>query len=94
MVSRAMGEIAAVVIDTSDLAVRQVIVAVTAAWGIGVLVVLYSLWVDISDALRSRKPKRAAIERRFIEPCGDGLHTYEDDGLDCTTCKQPKEPLT
>ena len=60
------------------------------AWGIGIGILIYNIAEDVFALIRSRKPKRRPVERRFIEPCAEGMHTY-DEGT-CTTCKAAEPP--
>lgn len=79
-----------IVIDLADPQVRGVIMFTTMLWGIAVLVVIYNLWDDIAALRRDRrKPQK---ERRFIEPCAGGMHSYEEGA--CTTCKAEEPPTT
>lgn len=81
-------------IDLSDPHTRGAITLAIAAWTVAVLVVVWNIGTDFAQLAREHTPKqRPQRERRFIEPCADGMHVYDDEGLTCTTCKQPKEPL-
>lgn len=72
-------------LDLADPQTRQIVTLLALAWGVGIGLIIYNIVDDVRALLGSRKPKKAAVERRFIEPCADGLHTYEE-GV-CTTCK-------
>lgn len=74
-----------IVIDLSDPKTLQVATLAAIAWGISVALVLYNIASDIVTLIRSRQPKRKAVERRFIEPCADDLHIFEDGA--CSRCK-------
>ena len=74
-----------IVINLGDPQTRQVAFLLALSWGVGVAIVFSNLASDITSLLRSRKPKRKAVERRFIEPCAEALHAYEAGA--CTHCK-------
>ena len=76
-------------IDLADPNVRSTASMLALLWGVGVAAVLYSIFADISEWRRSRKPR---TERRFIEPCAEGMHEPDLAGTTCVTCKQTIEP--
>lgn len=71
---------------------RQIANVLALIWGIAVAMVIYNIASDLPGVLGTRTHKKAQPERRFIEPCAADMHTYDDEGLACTTCKQAKEP--
>jgi len=74
----------------SDPEARQALTILALAWGVGISILLYNIAEDVIALVRSRTPTRASVERRFIEPCADGHHLYEE-GI-CTTCKATEPP--
>ena len=80
-----------IIVDLSDPTTAGAIRLAVTCWAIAVLLTMYSIGRDLVDLRAGSSKKRSRPERRFIEPCAEGLHTY-DEGA-CTTCKQHEPDL-
>lgn len=80
-----------IVIDLSKPETRQMATWLSLAWGAAFGLTAYNVATDLREILSKRQPRKAQGERRFIEPCADSMHTYEE-GV-CAICKA-EEPLS